>query len=87
MSNSYPRESVEFLPITIAIDGVPVTTGVEVLIGINGSRPSEWVTPTTLNGKIGVMIDGLAPGLYNIWAKISSSPETPVIDCGIVSIT
>ena len=87
MSNSIPRESVEFQPITITVDGTPVTTGVTVALVANGTRPSEWVTPTTLNGKIGVMIEGLAPGLYNIWARVTSSPETPVIDCGIVSIT
>ena len=87
MSSSYPRETIEFQPITITVDGAPVTTGVTVAIAANGTRPSEWVTPTTLAGKIGVMLTGLTPGLYNIWAKIASSPETPVIDCGFVTIT
>ena len=87
MTSSYPRETVEFAPITITVDGTPVTTGITVALVANGTRPSEWVTPTTLAGKIGVMLTGLTPGLYNIWAKVTSSPETPVIDCGIVSIT
>jgi len=87
MTSSYPRETVEFQPITITVDGTPVTTGVTVALVANGTRPSEWVAPTTLAGKIGVMLTGLTPGLYNVWAKISSSPETPVIDCGFVSIT
>ena len=87
MSSSYPRETVEFAPITITVDGTPVTTGITVALVGNGARPSVWVAPTTLNGKIGVMLTGLAPGLYNVWAKITSSPEIPVIDCGIISVT
>ena len=87
MSTGYPRESVEFAPITITVDGTPVTTGVTVALVANGTRPTTWVTPTTLAGKIGVMLTGLTPGLYNVWAKVTSSPETPVIDCGFISIT
>ena len=87
MTSSYPRETVEFQPITITVDGTPVTTGVTVALVANGTRPSVWVAPTTLAGKIGVMLTGLTPGLYSVFAKIASSPETPVIDCGFVSIT
>lgn len=86
-NTSYPRETVEFQPITITVDGTPVTTGVTVALVAHGTRPSVWLAPTTLDGKIGVMLTGLTPGLYDVWAKVTSSPETPVVDCGIVSIT
>jgi len=87
MSTDYPRESVEFQPVTVTVDGTPVTTGVQFCITAHGGRPVTWVAPTTLDGKIGVMVTGLTPGLYDIWAQITSSPEIPVIDCGIISIT
>jgi hypothetical protein len=86
-TNAYPRESVEFQPITITVDGAVVITGVTFAIVNDGGRPSTWTAPTTLGGNIGVMLTGLTPGLYRIYAKVSSSPETPVIDCGFVSIT
>jgi len=84
---SYPRESVEFQPVTVTVDGAPVTTGVQFCITSHGLRPVTWVAPTTLDGKIGVMVTGFTPGLYDVWAQITSSPEFPVIDCGIISVT
>jgi hypothetical protein len=87
MSNSYPRETVEFQPVTVTVDGTPVITGVTFALPANRERPTTWIAPTTLGGKIGVMLTGLTPGLYDIYAKVVSSPETPVIACGSVSIT
>jgi hypothetical protein len=81
--NRYPRESVEFQPITVTLNGVAVTTGVTVQVVVQGNRPvGAWVTPTTLSGVIGVMVSGQAPGSYTVWAKVTSAPETPVINCG-----
>ncbi len=87
MSSSYPRETVEFQPVTVTVDSVAVTTGVQFALVTDGARPSAWVDPTPLSGKIGVMLTGLTPGNYRIWAKVTSAPETPVIDCGYVQIT
>jgi hypothetical protein len=85
--NSYPRETVEFQGITVTVDGVEVLTGITVCIVAHGARPVSFVTPTTLSGKLGVMLTGLTPGTYDIYAKIVSAPETPVVDCGSVVIT
>jgi len=87
MSNSYPRETVEFAFPTVTVDDVVVTTGVTFALFANGTRPTTWDAPTIEDGRIGVMLTGLTPGLYRIFAKVASSPETPVIDCGYVSIT
>jgi len=86
-TNVYPRETTEFCAVTITVNGAPVTTGVTICLTPHNTRPVTWVAPTTLNGAIGVMLTGLTPGYYDIWAKISSSPETPVIDCGYIQIT
>lgn len=83
----YPRETVEFIPVTVTVDGVEVTTGVTFSVVIDGTRPTVWTAPTTLNGKIGVLVSGLAVGAYHVFAKITSSPETPVVECGRFTVT
>lgn len=86
-TNSYPRETVEFQPIVITKDGVPVTTGVVTAIVAHGTRPTTWTAATVLGLEIGVMISGLTPGTYDVYAKITDSPEIPVMDCGSFAIT
>ncbi len=85
--NTYPRESVEFVAVDVNVDGVAVTTGVEFALTTGQDRPTTWAAPTTLDGKIGVMTGGLATGYWHVWARISSAPETPVIDCGTFQVT
>lgn len=87
MSTTYPRETVEFQPITVTVDGVEVLTGVTVAVVASGVRPVTYTAPTTLAGKIGVMVTGMALGIYDVWAKVASSPETPVIYCGSFRVT
>ena len=88
MSTEYPRESVEWQPINITVDGTPVLTGVQVAVVPAGVRPAAWTTPTTLAGKLGVMLTGLTLGLYDIWVQVNGyAPETPVVFAGSVRIT
>lgn len=89
MINNYPRESVEFQPILITLDGNPVTTAadVEVCITAQNARPSTWIASTSLGGEIGVMIQNLAVGTYLVWARITDSPEIPVINCGPFAVS
>jgi hypothetical protein len=87
MTNVYPRESVEFQPISITVDGSPVTSNVAVAVVADGARPVTWVTPTTLGGQIGVMVGTYAVGPWRVWAQVTSNPEIPVIDCGDFIIT
>lgn len=83
---TYPRETVEFQPVTVAVDGVVVTSGVAFAVVPYGDRPATFVAPTALNGKIGVMVSGMTPGTYRVWAQVTSVPETPVIDCGVFTV-
>ena len=82
MTNSYPRETVEFQPVTVTINGTAVTTGVTLAVVTAGSRPVTFSTPTTIGPNIGVMVTGLTPGAWEVYAKVASSPEIPVILCG-----
>jgi hypothetical protein len=86
--SSYPRETVEFLFVTVKLAGVEVQDNVTLCVALSGStRPAEWVEPSTLDGKIGILITGLIPGYYVVWAKVTSNPEIPVIDCGTFHVT
>ena len=86
MTNDFPRESVEFQPVTVALNGVSTTSGVMFCVVKGSARPTTFITPTTLGGKIGVMVTGLTPGTYHVWAQITSNPEIPVIDCGYFTV-
>jgi hypothetical protein len=85
MSNLYPRETVEFQPVEVTVDGVAVTDDVELAILAGATRPAEldWEAPTVLGAAIGVMVNGpvLGPGTYTVWARVTSYPEVPVINC------
>jgi hypothetical protein len=89
MTNIYPRESVEFQPILITVDGVTVTTNIETQITLVSGRPSSsaWIPAVTLDGQIGLMIQGLSVGTYEVWARVTDAPEIPVIDCGPFAVS
>lgn len=82
MANDYPRESVEFQPVLVTLNGAPVTTGVSFAVVPDGQRPVTFTPAQTMDGLSGVMVGGLAPGVYRIYAQMASGLETPVIDCG-----
>lgn len=86
MTNTYPRETVEFLEVVVTLDGVPCDT-FQVCIAPYRARPSGWAPAVTVAGKRGVMIAGLAPGSYVVWARVPDNPETPVIDCGPIDVS
>lgn len=87
MTNAYPRESVEFQPVTVTRGGVALTSGVSFAIVPDGDRPVTFIAAVTIGTQIGVMVQGLAIGTYRIFAQVDSTPEVPVIDCGYFYIT
>lgn len=87
MTISIPRESREFIPITVTVDGQPVTANVKVSTTPYGARPTVWVDPVTLGGRIGVMTTPGEPGIILVWAQVTSSPEAPVVYCGAYQMT
>ena len=80
----FQRETLEFLPVVVTVDGVEVTAGVEFAIVDINARPETWDEPTVLGDAIGVMVDGatLGTGTFRVFAQVTDSPEVPVIDCG-----
>jgi hypothetical protein len=88
MTDSYPRETKEYIHPVVTVDGVSVTSGVTVaVVADDGTRPTTWATPDIVDSKLAVMIQSLTPGYYRVFAKVIDSPEIPVIDCGDFRIT
>lgn len=84
--NSYPRETIEFIPITVTRDGQTYTT-FDTAITPRTGRPQTWEPALTLEGTPGVLISGLPPGIHKLWARINDTPEQPVIEVGSINIT
>lgn len=91
---SYLRETKEFQPIGVKVkrNGVEskVFDNVEFVLLLPGIRPNAeapWTHAITLDGEIGVMIDKFEYKSWNIFARITSAPEMPVIYCGNLSVT
>jgi|GEM_PF-2002266 len=81
-----PRETVEYIPVVVYLNGVVTTTGVSFAVVPDGTRPSSWTAATVLNSATYTLISGLSVGLYNVFAKVSAAPETPVILCGQITV-
>lgn len=86
-SLTLPRETVEYIPVPVTLNGTVTTTGVEFAVAADGSRPSVWTAATVLSGATYVLISGLTPGAWRVWARVSAAPETPVIECGYITVT
>ena len=74
------------MPITV--DDVPVTTGIEYCVARSGTRPAAWSPASTLAGKTGVLVAGptIGPGTFTVWARITSTPEVVVLNCGRLTV-
>jgi hypothetical protein len=86
----YPRETTEFVSYTIRVDGVAVTQGVEFSVvprTAGKPRPDTWTPAQVLDGKTGFLILPSTPTTLNVWARVTSTPELPVIDCGTITRT
>jgi hypothetical protein len=85
----YLQESTEFAVVEVRRpDGSLVTTGVQVCVLLENTRPTEadWEAAVELDGKIGVMVTGLALGTYKIWTKVASTPEDVVDIAGTIRV-
>lgn len=84
----YPTETKEFQPISVKVDGVEVTSGVQVCVTPPGTRPLTWTNPVlTDDGRLAVLIDQLSAGSYAVWAKATTADEAAVVYCGMFKIT
>lgn len=85
---TYPRETIEFVALTMTDDTTP-RTDFQVAITAYGTRPASWSANVTLGGEHGVIINGpsLGVGTFVIWGRIVGSPESPVVELGTFILT
>lgn len=81
-----PRETNEWLPLNVEVNGLPLAS-FDTAITAVGVRPSTWTPTVTLDGEPGVMVDGLTPGTYKVWVKVTAAPQEIVIHVGNVVVT
>ena len=82
-----PRETVEYIPVVVTVNGAVTTTGIEFAVTPDGTRPPSWTAAVVLSGAPIVLLTGLSPGQWNVWARVSESPEIVVIECGPIVVT
>jgi hypothetical protein len=76
---SFPRETVEYLPLTATLDGTETST-FQVAVVPHNTRPTTW-TPAPY------LLQNMTPGVYDVYTKVTDSPESPVVQAGTIHIT
>ena len=90
--DEYPRETKEFIPVVdLLVDGDPYTEDFEVAVVHLFERPEsdDWDAAITLGSEKGFMLDGPALGIgtYDVYVRVTDSPEVPVFMVGRVRLT
>ncbi len=90
-----PAASVEYLkvpisayPAGVALDDLPV----ELAVVPDGQTPTggDWETGLWIDDNAAVLIGTgglvLTPGTYDVWVRITATPETPLLPAGSIHI-
>lgn len=90
MATTLQRETEEWLPVPVKHQGVPIIASVKFAILPTGTRPtaefSEFTDAIVVEEQTGIMVTDLQPGDYEIWARVTTALERPVIRCGALRI-
>lgn len=82
-----PRESREYLFVTVRRDTVVVTAGVRLAITAEDARPTEWTDADVISDATAILVAGLTPGRYRVWAEVSIGSERIVEPAGSLVVT
>ena len=82
----FQRETDDWLPAPVTIDGVNVISGVSYCITLRGVRPVTFTASVLRTDRIGVKVTGLSVGTYDVYARVSAPPDLPVIKIGMFYI-
>lgn len=80
--NTYERETVDFQPVNVTVGGAPVTAGVSLCVVPEDQRPAAFSPAVVRGPTLGVVIAGMSPGTYDVYAKVAAGADVPVIKCG-----
>lgn len=83
----YPRGSVEFHEIPLSNGDTPILPTSVAATPWNIHPTTEWASPAAIGGLRGLMVGSYEPGYYRTWARVTSTPETPVVESEPFTIT
>lgn len=88
MPSSYPRESVEYIYVSVEDAGTPVTDGVSIAVTAGGTRPTTFTPAVQTSAGLGYKLPGdLTPGVYRVFVQITADDETPVLEVDDLTIS
>jgi hypothetical protein len=84
VSNVYERESNEFQPIVVVVDGVTLTAVTNLSFSVTDlvTRPTVWIAAELYGGAVGLWVVGMAAGTYQVWWKYVTGSETIIRRAG-----
>jgi hypothetical protein len=75
-----PRESIEYVYVTVTRNGETVTDGIQFAITATDERPSIWNPATIVDGKTAYLTTALTePTTQLLWVKTINGAETPIM--------
>lgn len=52
----------------------------------DGGRAVTYTPAVVRQGLFGIVLSGLTAGVWRVWAKPTSAPDAPVVDCGTFTL-
>lgn len=94
VSRVYRRDAIEFIPLTPKILGV-ATSNYTIQVqphGTDSDLVGTWSLPNVAGSETGYLVNGPtlgggSPGEWDLYVKISDSPQTPVRLVVIIRLT
>lgn len=93
MSLQISTETLEYLFVPVTVDDATPNAAlpVEMAFPDEGVNPSTWITAAWDTGRARVLVGtggdvALAAGRYDVWVKITSTPEIPARRAGFLIV-
>lgn len=88
MSNVYERETDEFQPVVVVVDGTTLTAVTNLSFSITdlSTRPSVWIAAELYGGAVGLWVTGMDPGTYQVWWKYILGSEVIIRRSGQIVV-
>jgi hypothetical protein len=90
-----PSISKEYLSVPVSGTGLAGTEPVEIAVvpaGTEEPAEDDWLPAVWASGQARILIGPggdveLADGVYEVWVRVTASPEVPVLKSGLLRIT
>lgn len=83
---TFERETNEFQPVAIAVDGAPPAGSIDFAIVVHGARPTTWVPAVETDEGTGFWIQSLTAGMYEVYVRVTTLDESMVRMIGHMKI-